>query len=231
MASIFEIYTLLHQHYGLQGWWPLLDRAGSERRCLYLPEFSSKALSDAERFEICTGAILTQNTNWQNAERALISLLEAGALNADALSRMDNGEIARLIKSSGYFNQKAKKLASFARFYLENPPADRELFLNQWGLGPETVDDMLLYAYHVPVFVVDLYTKRLFSRLGFCSETISYHDLQKLISDHLEQDALLFKEYHALIVRNAKDHCSKKPQCVGCPLEQICPGQSAMITV
>jgi endonuclease-3 related protein len=223
LTDIILIYEKLMAHYGPQGWWPLIDRSSAPMKCLYLPEFSTMPLSSTQRFEICVGAILTQNTNWSNAEKALVNLLEAQTLEPAALCEMAAEEIAGLIQPSGYFNQKAKKLQIFSKFFLTNPPADRELFLSQWGLGPETVDDMLLYAYNQPIFVVDLYTKRLFSRLGFCSESITYHELQSLITKGLPKDILVYKELHALIVKNAKEHCSKKPSCAGCPLGSLCP--------
>jgi endonuclease-3 related protein len=223
MVDFKPIYTRLIDHYGPQGWWPLIDRSSEPLRCSYLPEYSTMHLNSAQRFEICVGAILTQNTNWSNAEKALVNLLEAQVLDPQALSEMSVEAIARLIQPSGYYNQKARKLKIFSQFFLKNPPADRELFLSLWGLGPETVDDMLLYTYNQPIFVVDLYTKRLFSRLGFVSESISYHDLQSLITKGLPKDILIYKEFHALIVKNAKVHCSKKPSCMGCPLESLCP--------
>jgi len=222
MGRFIDVYDRLYEAYGPQGWWPLLKEDRDGFRCLYVPENSIKELNRQERFEICVGAILTQNTNWNNAERALVSLAASGILDPESLASMEPEEIADHIKSSGYYNQKAKKLNLFARFCLGNPPPDRKLFLSQWGLGPETVDDMLLYAYNQPVFVIDAYTIRLFSRLGLCDAGIAYHDLQDEIISHLEADTLLFKEYHALIDRHAKEHCSKKPSCAGCPLESMC---------
>jgi HhH-GPD superfamily base excision DNA repair protein. len=224
MCGFVQVYERLYEAYGPQGWWPLLREGPDGLKCSYEPENSIKELNYKERFEICAGAILTQNTNWGNAERALVSLANAGLLDAGRLSAAETGLIADCIRTSGYYNQKAKKLKNFAGFYLGNPPPDRKLFLAQWGLGPETVDDMLLYAYNQPVFVVDAYTTRLFSRLGLCDAGISYHDLQAEIMNSLEKDVLMFKEYHALIVRHAKEHCSKKPVCAGCPLAAVCPG-------
>lgn len=223
MSGFSHVYERLYKAYGPQGWWPLLREGSDGLKCRYDPENPVKELTHLERFEICTGAILTQNTSWTNAERALVNLAHSGALDPAYIAAMETERVADLIKPSGYYNQKAKKLRNFARFYLENPPPDRGLFLAQWGLGPETVDDMLLYAYNQPVFVVDVYTIRLFSRLGLCDEGISYHDLQNAIMAGLDKDILTFKEYHALIVRHAKEHCSKKPACAGCPLSDICP--------
>lgn len=222
MRELTEIYDRLYRAYGPQGWWPLIKQDHDGLKCRYVRENSVKKLSRQERFEICTGAILTQNTSWNNAERALVSLAQAGILDADALAGMDVDRIAGYIRSSGYYNQKAKKLKAFSQFYQSNPTPQRDLFLEQWGLGPETVDDMLLYAYSKPIFVIDIYTIRLFSRLGLCDEKITYHELQKSIMSHLPEDTLMYKEYHALIVKHAKEHCRKNPNCQDCPLEKKC---------
>lgn len=222
--TIFEsVYQALLDQYGPQGWWPLVDRSSHPLKCLYIPQNTTRDKTSHECFEICVGAILTQNTSWSNAEKALVSLIQAKALSPEILSQSDTSTIAGLITSSGYYNQKAKKLKSFSAFFLTHPKPERQLFLSNWGLGPETVDDMLLYAYDQPVFVVDLYTKRLFSRLGVCSEGIDYHDLQAMITQGIEKDVTLYKEYHALIVHHAKKHCRKSPHCVSCPLASICP--------
>lgn len=222
MRRFTHIYDRLYENYGPQGWWPLLKEDQDGLRCRYEPENSIKELNRQEQFEICVGAILTQNTNWNNAERALVSLAKSGNLDPNSLASMEPESISEHIKSSGYYNQKAKKLKEFARFFLGNPPPDRKLFLAQWGLGPETVDDMLLYAFSQPIFVIDAYTIRLCSRLGLCDAGIAYHDLQTRIMDHINKDVLTYKEYHALIVRHAKEHCGKKPVCTGCPLENMC---------
>lgn len=222
MLNFKEIYTTLLKEYGPQGWWPLLSEGPGGLFGSYVPENSTRKLTGIEQFEICAGAILTQNTNWTNAERALVNLRSAGVLEPGLLASLDTARLADLVKPSGYFNQKAKKLKAFSNFFLGNPAPARDLFLSQWGLGPETVDDMMLYAFNSPVFVIDIYTKRLFSRLRLCEESVSYHELQKLITDELDEDVLLFKEYHALIVRHAKEHCRKKPGCEGCPLLPHC---------
>lgn len=223
--TIFEsVYRDLFNQYGPQGWWPLVDRSSFPLTGTYLPQNTTRAKTEEERFEICVGAILTQNTNWSNAQKALISLIQADFMNPVILSEADTATIAKLITSSGYYNQKAKKLKAFSAFYLTDPEPSRPLYLSQWGLGPETVDDMLLYAYDQPVFVVDLYTKRLFSRLGQCKESISYHDLQAMITAGIEKDVMMYKEYHALIVRHAKEFCRKSPDCLRCRVVTDCSG-------
>ena len=115
--------------------------------------------------------------------------------------------LAETIKSSGYFNQKSKKLKALSAFLLSSANIDRKTLLNVWGLGPETVDSILLYAYDTLYFVIDAYTKRLFSRLGFCDENITYHELQEFLVAGLPKDLYIYKEYHALIVMHTKEHC------------------------
>lgn len=227
MTPFESVYQTLYQAYGPQGWWPIVDRTSLPLHCVYVPQNTTRIKTEAECFEICVGAVLTQNTNWSNAEKALVSLIEADYLSPEALAEADTAYIAELITSSGYYNQKAKKLKAFSAFFLTRPKPERPLFLSIWGLGPETVDDMLLYAYDHPVFVVDLYTKRLFSRLGLCSERIDYHDLQAKISAGIEKDVTLYKEYHALIVRHAKEFCRKTPVCGQCPLRSQCKAVQA----
>ncbi|MCX7773922.1 MAG: hypothetical protein N2376_12505 [Clostridia bacterium] len=215
--NLFEkTYQCLYDYYGPQGWWPLIDRTRRPMACSYAPENVLRERTPSEQFEICVGAILTQNTNWGNAERALVSLIQSDFLDPKCLSYASVEEIAPFIASSGYYNQKAKKLKAFAAFFLDNPKPDRDLFLTQWGLGPETVDDMLLYAFDQPVFVVDLYTKRLFSRLGVCDENVRYESLQAMIMGAIPRDIVVYKEYHALIVRHAKAFCRKSPDCEAC---------------
>ena len=176
------------------------------------------------------GAILTQNTNWKNVETAISSLKTADMLDAEKIADCDEVRLGELIRSSGFFNQKAVRLKSFCRFYLDqgreiglkrlDNPRQALLALN--GIGPETADSMLLYALDIPVFVVDAYTKRIFSRLGMASASASYTEVQQLFHDHLDADAPLFNEYHALIVNHAKHHCRVKPVCTACPLFDVC---------
>lgn len=224
MTRFEKVYQDLFKIYGPQGWWPLFDRSQVPPVGLYVPENTTRIKTEEEVFEICIGAILTQNTNWSNAQKALISLIQSDFLNPAALSEADTETIAGLITSSGYYNQKAKKIKAFSHFFMKAPQPDRKLFLEQWGLGPETVDDMLLYAYDLPVFVVDLYTKRLFSRLGLCEERIGYEEFQTMITGGIEKDVTLYKEYHALIVRHAKEHCKKSPDCSSCGVITGCKG-------
>jgi endonuclease-3 related protein len=197
--NLLDIYNALYAHYGPQHWWP-----------------------GETEFEMMVGAILTQNTNWQNVEKAIANLKRAKKLNPKAIHQMPEGELAELIRPSGYFNIKARRLKSYIGYFMEKhggsvarmKKADcavlREEILSVKGVGPETADSILLYALHCPVFVVDAYTKRIFSRHGFFPENSDYHEVQRYFMKRLPGDVKLYNEYHALIVRLAKDRCMKK---------------------
>jgi len=226
-----RIYELLEAAYGYQGWWPLLSQAG-------LPGYDAEGylvgrewratLTVSQRFEIVLGAILTQNTAWENARRALIALRAEGLKGPTAILAAHPDRLAAIIRPSGYYNQKAMKLRSVSEFlrsgsYLARKVAPaRERLLSIWGIGEETVDSILLYAFGVPVFVVDAYTRRLLARLGMADERASYASIQRLFEDAIPPDTELLGEYHALIVRHGKAHCRKKPVCGGCPLRRRC---------
>jgi len=210
-TEIRTIYEILLSAYGEQGWWPTKNT--------YSPSFKKRKRTPSERFEICVGAILAQNTSWKNAERALDNLREADVLAAKKMEKLSERELATLIRPAGYYNLKAKKLKEFLKY---SGPISRDKLLEIWGCGPETVDSILLYAFNEPVFVVDAYARRIFSRVGLCSDKISYEKLQNLFIENLPEDGELFNEYHALLVEHAKVHCKTKPICTGCCLETIC---------
>lgn len=202
------VYRLLYKRYGPQRWWP-----------------------GDTRFEIIVGAILTQNTAWTNVEKAILNLKRAGALASPAaMRRLPASRLARLIRPAGYYNVKAKRLANFLgalrgdhglslRSLARRSTEDlRGWLLAVNGIGPETADSILLYAFGRPVFVVDAYTKRIFSRIGYCAPDAAYHDVQRLFAGLLPEDALLFNEYHALIVRLGKEACRTSPKCALCPV-------------
>ncbi|MBU1249376.1 MAG: endonuclease III domain-containing protein [Proteobacteria bacterium] len=182
-------------------------------------------------FEIAVGAILTQNTNWKNVESAIQNLKQDNALDPAAILDMPPDHLGELIRPSGYFRMKANKLKNLAIFLrdeadmvIENlrdrdPQELRAKILTINGVGPETADSILNYALEMPVFVVDTYTGRIMQRHGLISEDCSYHELQNLFTDNLEPDPALFNEFHALIVRTAKDWCKKtSPRCESCHL-------------
>lgn len=205
------VYRRLLAAYGPQGWWP----------------------ADDGPFEVMVGAVLTQNTAWSNVERAIANLRAAGALDAEVLARAPRERLARWIRPAGYFNVKARRLQAFCRFYVAAgglraldalpTPALRARLLDVHGIGPETADDMLLYAFGRPVFVVDAYTRRLLVRLGLASGDEPYDAIRLGFERALGPDVPLYNEYHALVVAHAKAHCRVRPRCAGCPLRRLCP--------
>ncbi len=201
-----KIYKILLEEYGSQGWWPLHGVHSGKT-----PQNKN------ERFEISIGAILTQNTNWNNVEKALKKIRP---ITIERLDLLPEKKLAKLIQSSGYYNQKAKKIKFLIKFLKERKKITRENLLNIWGLGFETVDSILLYAYNKPFFVIDAYTKRIFERLGF--EFDSYEDWQSFFHKNFGNDISKYKEFHALIVKHAKQHCKIKPLCEDCKLQDFC---------
>ncbi len=217
---LIEIYKALLEVYSYQGWWPLFNEETSKIE--YHPRNYNYPKNDTQRFEICLGAILTQNTSWKNAEKALENLIKYNLLNKEKLKSIEIKKLAKLIKSSGYNNQKAKKIKEFIKFLDSKKEITRKNLLSIWGIGKETADSILLYVYNKPLFVTDSYTKRISSRLGFCKENINYDELQNLLHKNLENDYELFNEYHALLVEHAKRFCRKKPLCNNCPIKTNC---------
>jgi endonuclease III related protein len=215
LRQVEEIYRRLYAYFGPQHWWP--HSAGGA-------------------FEIIVGAILTQNTAWTNVEKALANLRRARLLNPTALHHTPKARLARLIRPSGYFNLKARKLKAFVRFLFAEQRGRlaylfaldvvrlREALLAVYGIGPETADSIILYAARQPIFVVDAYTRRIFERLGLVQAVVSYDELQALFMQNLPHAEPLFNEYHALIVALGKRICRKRvPRCAACPLRDICP--------
>lgn len=204
------IYDRLLRYFGPQSWWP----------------------GDTP-FEVIVGAILTQNTNWQNVSRAIDNLRTARVLTPQKLYSLPQEKLAELIRPSGYFNIKAKRLKHFLDFLFKHYQGKlekmfrrtldelRQEILNVKGIGPETADSILLYAGGFPIFVVDAYTKRIFSRKKLFSEDMDYHWVQKMFMENLKKDVKLYNEYHALIVRLGKDFCKKNnPKCEICPIKK-----------
>jgi endonuclease-3 related protein len=209
--NLIKIYRLLLDHYGRLHWWP------------------------AETpFEVCVGAILTQNTNWGNVEKAIANLKREGLLTPGAIRDLPVERLAEVIRPAGFFNVKSERLKEFIAwlFGRYNGRLER-VFAGDWrelrgellmvrGIGPETCDSILLYAGAKPTFVVDAYTRRLLTSLGFISGKEGYEEIRALFMENLPQDVELFNEYHALIVVHAKEHCRKKPRCAGCAIH-FCP--------
>jgi endonuclease-3 related protein len=179
------------------------------------------------------GAVLTQNTAWANVERGLDRLCSRIPLGAEAILSLSLNELAECLRPVGYFNVKAQRLHAFCRAYLESGGLDglsaletgelRQFLLAIHGVGPETADDMLLYAFERPVFVVDAYTRRIFERLGVLEGGEGYEAVRHRFEKALGPDAHLFNEYHALIVRHGKDVCRTRPRCAECCLRELCP--------
>lgn len=207
---MLSVYKKLQDRFGKQGWWPITD-AISEKSIYHL----NAPRNEQEKLEISLGAILTQNTSWNNAEKALIALKKEKLISKEKLKKINKNKLANLIKSSGYYKQKTKKIKAFVNF---KGRINREQLLNLWGIGPETADSILAYAYNQKIFVVDTYTKRIFSRLGLKEN--KYDEIQNLV--HHTLNSKYFNEFHALLVRLAKDHCKTKPECNGCPLDNVC---------
>jgi endonuclease-3 related protein len=201
------IYRRLLAVFGPQHWWP------------------------AETpFEVMVGAILTQNAAWPNVERAITNLKRARRLNPKAIVALSSAELQRLIRPSGFFRVKARRLRAFADYFVSRyqgsiarvrrVPLDRlrpEL-LAVHGVGPETADSILLYALGKPSFVIDAYTRRILERHGLITHRAGYEDVRALFENSLPRRVKLYNEYHALFVRLAKTHCRPKPHCDGCPL-------------
>lgn len=202
-------FNLLLDHFGPQCWWP------------------------AETpFEVMVGAVLTQNTNWGNVVKAIDNLRQAGLLDYHSLAACLPTDIAALIRPAGYYNLKAQRLVNLLQmvaesyhgeleaFLTDRPTSARENLLAVRGVGPETADSILLYACGRPVFVVDMYTHRVFSRHQLLAEETDYQTIQETFVNHLPVDAQLYNEYHALIVKVATSYCKKtNPRCSLCPLQ------------
>jgi endonuclease III related protein len=208
--TITEIYQLLFEAFGRQYWWP-----------------------GETQFEIIVGAILTQNTNWTNVEKAIKNLKAADCLSPEKLHRLTLPHLAGLIHPAGYYNIKAARLKNFSNWLFENYDGNldnlesidtnrlREELLSVKGIGFETADSILLYAFERPVFVVDAYTARIAARHHLIEPGAGYEELRYLFESNLPQDTKLYNEYHALLVRLGKDFCKPKPKCPICPLEKL----------
>lgn len=209
-SRLREFYDALLREYGPQHWWP----------------------GDGP-VEIIVGAILTQNTNWRNVERALENLRAAGLLSWRALRDVDTARLADCIRPAGYYNRKAHRLKHFVHWLWEQADGDpaalcerptdllREGLLSVSGIGPETADSILLYALERPTFVVDAYTARVLRRHGMIDADADYQSIKQTFEENLPADAAMFNEYHALLVAVGKRHCKPAARCAGCPLERF----------
>lgn len=208
-TTLLGFYDALLARFGPQAWWP----------------------SATGPFEVIVGAVLTQNTNWGNVEKALARLRAAGVLEPHALAALPIDRLAELIRPAGYYNIKARRLTNLLGWMIEQfdgdiermkrvgPDAMRRMLLEVNGIGPETADSIMLYALGHPRFVVDAYTFRVAARHGLICPPTDYHELQAVFEDRLPADAAMFNEYHALLVRVGKEFCRPRARCDGCPLQ------------
>jgi endonuclease-3 related protein len=224
------LYKALLVRFGRQGWWPVTEPGAAKPS--YRPGRPFPK-SDRQKLEIAVGAILTQNTAWTNVEKALANLHRERALDVPNLASAKLSTLARLVRPSGYFRQKAMKLRVFARhvrsrggrlapLFEGRPAAAREGLLGLWGVGPETADSMLLYAGGRTVFVIDAYTLRIARRLGWLEAEDGYESAPRWFEARLPRSARVYAEFHALLVELAKRHCKIRPECEGCPARRGC---------
>lgn len=207
-----EIYSLMYERNGYRDWWP----------------------ADT-KFEVIVGAILTQFVSWKNVKTAIENLVRENLLSIEGICNAETEKLEDMVRSTRFYKQKARKLKEFCYYINEKYNADLDSFLDRdvyelrkellslYGIGEETADSIILYAAEKPIFVVDAYTKRIFGRLGYFKDDITYGEMQKFFMDNLEKDVGLFNDFHAQIVGVGNQYCNgKKPDCKGCSLDSIC---------
>lgn len=209
---LLSLFEHLQAVYGELGWWP-----------------------GESPFEIMIGAVLTQNTSWSNVEKAMVRLKQASVMSAAQMLALPVTQLAELVRPSGYFNIKAERLRQLCLFLDQrggeavlatwDTSTLRQALLSVKGIGPETCDDIVLYAFNRPVFVIDAYTRRLLKRYGLAQGNESYEVLRRGFEQALGGDAPRYQAYHGLIVEHAKRVCLVKPRCGPCVLQSLCPQQ------
>jgi len=232
---IYDIYTKLYQAYGPQGWWPFINYEGTNTdkkgnlQGYHVKDYSFPR-NNLEVFEVCLGSILTQNTNFVSVVKSLHNLNAINALSPQSIKALPLDTFKTCINPSGYHNQKAKYILEFITFYeaLNGEVPSRSALLRVLGIGEETADSILLFAYNRPEFKVDAYTKRIFYDLGLIQETDKYHEVKNVIQTSLKgkykdekEQVILYQEYHALIVNHAKEFYTKKPYGEGSFLRNL----------
>jgi len=216
LPDVNEVYKRLSRHHGAQNWWPA-----------------------EHAFEVIVGAILTQNTAWTNVELALANLRNHNRLSCASVLAISSRELQDFIRPAGFYRRKSDCLQTVCRWLeeaggidkikLQSQHVNRTKLLSISGIGEETADAILLYAFDQPAFVIDKYTLRIMSRLGFVSADCNYQELQAIFMSRIEVDLLVFQEFHALLVEHAKQHCRKTSACEGCPLSDCCRYQKGFI--
>ncbi len=211
-TTLQQIHDRLLEAFGPQNWWP-----------------------GESPFEVVVGAVLTQNTNWKNVEKAIENLRRQDLLEPHALFAVPPEELQELLRPAGYFRIKTGRLRNLLAYIMDNHDGSleamfatdidtlREELLGVNGVGPETADSILLYGGHLPTFVVDTYTHRVLARHGWIDFDADYHTIKDHFESSLERDVSLYNEYHALLVSVGHRHCRKTPKCQGCPLEELLP--------
>ena len=209
-SKLRHLYELLYERFGHRNWWPA-----------------------ESPFEVCVGAILTQNTSWKNVEKAISNLKGSDRLDALRLYQTPVNEIATIIRPAGYFNVKSKRLKNFISHLVERHGGSlskmfeasiedlRTELLSINGVGRETADSMILYAANKPIFVVDVYTRRTLERHGLIIEKADYDEIRELFESNLKPDVALFNDFHAQFVAVGSNYCGRKPKCSGCPLDVL----------
>jgi endonuclease-3 related protein len=229
---ICEIYQILYAYYGPQGWWPLIGYEGknlskSGNTSGYHVEEYDFPRNNTELFEVCLGAILTQNTTFTSVVKSLHNLQVLNALTPEAIKKMDIERLKLAIRPSGYYNQKSRYILEFITFFeaLNGRIPTRDALLKVLGIGEETADSILLYAYNQEEFVIDAYTKRILLSLGLITGKEKYGEIKAYMQEVLEayvpqkkERIIVYQEYHALIVNHAKMYYSRKPYGEGCIL-------------
>ncbi len=210
---IKSLYNKLLKFFGPQGWWPVKGKSNT-------------------KLEICLGAILTQNTSWKNVEKALDNLRKNGLLNLEKLVGISEIRLRAIIRPAGFFKQKAKYVKIFVKYVNKHQGLDklfkkplgalRKELLKIPGIGNETADSILLYAAGKPIFVVDAYTKRIFSRLEIIKDKASYENIQRLVHQSIKPNVKIYQEFHALLVALGKSFCKRKSLCSECPVRNKC---------
>jgi endonuclease-3 related protein len=212
MMTPLQLFDILLTTFGPQHWWP----------------------GDTP-FEVAVGAVLTQNTTWSNVEKAITSLKAANAMTASSLLALSASDLEQAVWPTGYYRVKARYLRTLAVWVSQRATGDLSSLMSEdagalrceilalHGVGRETADSILLYAIGKPAFVVDTYTRRIAARLRLLPDTATYERTQQYFVARLPEDAHLLNEFHALLIRLAKEHCRARPVCLACPLEQCCP--------